>query len=213
MLKLMVAPHAAPTLAVMADSGHSRRGARRRAAISRASRTWSKAEAAIGARADAMRRLGALGVAVTEDAERLSQRLRLTNAEFERLMALEYWWRVAPAAGEHAARALLYQLGPESFTDRVLVAWSRSDAGAADHRWHELATLPQRWTAPRLSAQGDGFHQPRRAERPGNGRSAARRRTGLDRCGFSARPRRNRCDYRSGRSYCAIVEGRLHLRS
>jgi len=39
---------------------------------------------------DATRRLGALGVAVMEDAERLSQRLRLSNAEFERLIALEY---------------------------------------------------------------------------------------------------------------------------
>jgi poly(A) polymerase len=42
----------------------------------------------------------------------------------------------------------LYQLGPASFTDRMLLAWSRADAGAADRDWHELATLPQRWTAP-----------------------------------------------------------------
>jgi poly(A) polymerase len=96
-------------------------------------------------------------VHVMEDAERLSQRLRLSNAEFERLMALEYWWRVRPAAGEHAARVLLYQLGPASFTDRVLVAWSRSDAGAAARAWHELATLPQRWTAPRFPLKAADF--------------------------------------------------------
>jgi poly(A) polymerase len=92
-----------------------------------------------------------------EDAERLSQRLRLSNAEFERLMALEYWWRVQPAAGAHAACVLLYQLGPASFTDRVLVAWSRSNAGAADRGWHELATLPQRWTAPRFPLKAVDF--------------------------------------------------------
>jgi len=92
-----------------------------------------------------------------ENAERLSQRLRLSNTEFERLMALEYWWRVRPAAGDHAARILLYQLGPSSFTDRVLIAWSRSDAGAADRAWHELATLPQRWTAPRFPLKGADF--------------------------------------------------------
>jgi len=52
---------------------------------------------------------------------------------------------------------LLYQLGPASFTDRVLVAWSRSDAGAADRAWHELATMPQRWTAPRFPLKGTDF--------------------------------------------------------
>jgi poly(A) polymerase len=81
----------------------------------------------------------------------------LSNAEFERLMALEYWWRVQPASGEHAARVWLYQLGPVSFTDRILVAWSRSDAGAADRGWHALATLPQRWIAPRFPLKAADF--------------------------------------------------------
>jgi poly(A) polymerase len=30
----------------------------------------------------------------------------------------------------------------------VLVAWIRSEAGAAVTAWHELATLPLRWPAP-----------------------------------------------------------------
>ena len=31
----------------------------------------------------------------------------------------------------------------------MLLAWSRTwEAGVADARWHALATLPQRWTAP-----------------------------------------------------------------
>jgi poly(A) polymerase len=156
MLKLLLAPHATPTLAVMAEAGIL--GAVLGGVPLLASfENTAKAEAAIGAEPDAARRLGALGVYVMEDAERLSQRLRLSNAEFERLMALEYWWRVRPAAGEHAARVLLYQLGPVSFTDRVLVAWSRSDAGAPDRNWHELATLPQRWTAPRFPLKGVDF--------------------------------------------------------
>jgi poly(A) polymerase len=156
MLKLLLAPHAAPTLAVMAEAGIL--GAVLGGVPLLASfENTAKAEAAIGAAPDATRRLGALGVYVMEDAERLSQRLRLSNTEFERLMALEYWWRVRPAAGAHAARVLLYQLGPASFTDRVLVAWSRSDAGAADSAWHELATLPLRWTAPRFPLKAADF--------------------------------------------------------
>jgi poly(A) polymerase len=156
LLKLLLAPHATPTLAVMAEVGIL--GAVLGGVPLLASfENMVKVEAATGVEADATRRLGALGVAVMEDAERLSQRLRLSNAEFERLMALEYWWRVRPAAGAHAARVLLYQLGPASFTDRVLVAWSRSDAGAADRGWHELATLPQRWTAPRFPLKAADF--------------------------------------------------------
>src|SRR3982074_331848 len=98
-----------------------------------------------------MRRAGSRrpGVWVTEDAERLWQRLRLTNAEHRRLTAMaNVWWRVSPAMGEAAARALIYRIGRGYFTEQVLLAWSRSDANAADKAWHELATLPQRWTAP-----------------------------------------------------------------
>src|SRR5579864_5320091 len=156
LLKLLLAPHAAPTLAVMAETGILGTVLGGVPLLASFENTV-KAETAIGAAPDATRRLGALGVAVMEDAERLSQRLRLSNAEFERLMALEYWWRVRPAAGEHAARVLLYQVGPVSFADRVLVAWSRSDAGAADAAWHHLATLPQRWTAPRFPLKAADF--------------------------------------------------------
>ena len=147
LLKLVLAPHATPALAVMAEAGilGTVLGG---VPLLASFENVAKAEAAIGVEPDATRRLGALGVSVMEDAERLSQRLRLSNAEFERMMAIEYWWRVTPAAGEHAAHVLLYQLGPASFTDRVLVAWSRSDAGAADAAWRHLAGLPQRWTAP-----------------------------------------------------------------
>jgi poly(A) polymerase len=156
LLKLLLAPHAAPTLAIMAEAGILGTVLGGVPLLASFENT-AKAEAALGVEPDATRRLGALGVQVMEDAERLSQRLRLSNSEFERLIALEYWWRVTPAAGEHAARVLLYQLGPASFTDRVLVAWSRSDAGAADAAWHRLAILPQRWTAPRLPLKAVDF--------------------------------------------------------
>ncbi len=42
------------------------------------------------------------------------------------------WWRFSPQADEAAARALLYRLGAERFTDRVLLAWARAPQGAAD---------------------------------------------------------------------------------
>ncbi|MGA8322317.1 MAG: CCA tRNA nucleotidyltransferase [Xanthobacteraceae bacterium] len=144
LLKLLLAPQATPALAIMAEAGLL--GAVLGGVPLLASyENTVKTEAAIGTAGNTVRRLGALGVLVKEDAERLTERLRLSNAEAERLKALDDWWNVTPAAG---GRALLYHLGPESFTDCVLVAWSRSRAGAADHAWHELATLPRRWTAP-----------------------------------------------------------------
>jgi poly(A) polymerase len=147
LLKLVLAPHAAPTLAVMAETGllGSVLGG---VPLLASFENTAKVEAAVGAEADAVRRLGALGVIVKEDGERLALRLRLSNAEAERLAALDFWWRVSPASGNQAAHALLYQLGPQPFLDRILLAWSRSDAGAADKAWRELASLPQRWTAP-----------------------------------------------------------------
>ena len=147
MLKLFVASRATPTLAVMAESGLLGMVLGGVAFLS-SFENMIKVEAALGAEPDAVRRLGALGVWVAEDAERLTQRLRLANAESERLLALEYWWRVVPEPDAQAAHALLYHLGPQSFVDRVLVAWARSEAGAADAAWRELASLPGRWTAP-----------------------------------------------------------------
>jgi poly(A) polymerase len=97
---------------------------------------------------DPVRRLGALGVAVREDAERLTERLRLSNAEADRLLVLDGWRRVAPSAGEQAGHTLLYLLGPVSFADRVLIAWSRAGAETTEDDWRALVTLPQRWTAP-----------------------------------------------------------------
>jgi poly(A) polymerase len=156
MLKLFVAPRAAPTLAVMAESGLL--GIVLGGVPSLGSfENMTKVEAAIGAAPDAVRRLGALAVAVKEDAQRLAQRLRLSNAEAERLKALEDWWRISPAADDRLGHALLYHLGPQSFTDRVLVAWTRSQAGMADPTWHNFAKLPQRWTVPDFPLQSADF--------------------------------------------------------
>ena len=109
----------------------------------------AKVEAAIGAEPNAVRRLGALAVAIPEDAERLWQKLRLANNEHERLASMgESWGRISPMYGEKAAKALLYRLRPQNFTDRVLLGWARSAATAHDSEWRALATLPQHWTAP-----------------------------------------------------------------
>ena len=208
LLKLLRAPHAAPTLAVMAETGLL--GAVLGGVPYLASfENVVKAEAATGVAPDAVRRLGALGVAVVEDAERLAQRLRLSNAEAERLVALDRWWRVSPAAGDPSAHALLYHLGPRSYADRVLLAWSRSAAGAADSGWRDLANLPQRWTAPVFPLKAADFTRRGLAAGPALGvalrpAEAARSR------GSRIKPRAKRA-YPASRSRHALMQ-RAHRR-
>jgi len=107
--------------------------------------------------ASSTRRLAALTVAVTEDAKRVATRLRLSNAEAKALDSMGHrWWRLA-ARDEANARRLVYRLGAERFHDRVLLAWARSGADANSSRWHELAELPQRWTAPKFPLKAADF--------------------------------------------------------
>ena len=97
-MKLLVAPHATPTLAAMADAGLLLRvlgGVPYLAGFE----NMAKVEAAVGVQ----RRIRCSGSArsacmVAEDAERLWQKLRLTNAEHERLASMaEGWRRMSPA--------------------------------------------------------------------------------------------------------------------
>ena len=82
---------------------------------------------------DPVRRLGALAVAVTEDARRVATRLRLTNAETKALDSMGHrWWRLA-GMDEATARRRLYRLGEDRYRDRLMLAWARAgrDADAA----------------------------------------------------------------------------------
>jgi poly(A) polymerase len=148
LMKLLVAPHVVPTVAVMSEAGlldPVLGGVPLLASLS----NMTKVEHTCGLAPSAVRRLGALAVLIVEDAERLWQRLRLSNAEHERLASMgDRWWHVAPQAGEAAARALLYHLGPERYVDRVLIAWARSPARDDDPQWLAMAKLPEHWTAP-----------------------------------------------------------------
>ncbi len=156
LMKLLVAPHAAPTLAVMAEAGLLAAVLGGVPVLASFENTC-KVEAAAGVAADAARRLGALGVSVVEDAARLWQRLRLTNSEHARLLSIAEGWSSIAPGDEAAARALLYRIGPDRFIDRVLIAWARSPAGAADERWRDLASLPARWTAPKFPLKARDF--------------------------------------------------------
>jgi poly(A) polymerase len=173
LLKLLVALHATPTLAVMSHAGLLLLVLGGVPYLADFENTV-KVEAAIGATPDPVRRLGALAVVVAEDAERLWQKLRLTNSEHERLVSIaEGWRRMSPAFGDKAARALLYKIGPQHFIDHALLGWARSQATANDPEWRALATLPQRWTAPEFPLKAADFMARGVAQGPGLGAALA----------------------------------------
>ncbi|MET0971160.1 MAG: CCA tRNA nucleotidyltransferase [Tardiphaga sp.] len=97
---------------------------------------------------DEMLRLGALGVAVTEDARRLTQRLRLSNEETRALDSMGHrWWRLKGMDEAHARRRL-YRLGAVRYRNRMMLAWARDGDGADAEAWRALVTLPERWAVP-----------------------------------------------------------------
>jgi poly(A) polymerase len=157
LMKLLVAPRAAPALAVMAETGLLGAvlgGVPYLAGFAHI----AEAEAASGLLPDAARRLAALGVWIVEDAERLWQRLRLTNAEHAQLAAMaDGWWRLSAALGEGAARGLIYRIGEKHFVARALLAWARAPARAHDAAWRDLVTLSQSWTVPAFPLRAADF--------------------------------------------------------
>jgi poly(A) polymerase len=111
----------------------------------------------LGLDADAIRRLAALAVAVTEDARRLATRLRLSNAEAKRLDSMGHrWWRLADM-DEALAKRRLYRLGEAAYRDRLLLAWARVGGNTDPLSWREHASLPQRWSAPKFPLKASDF--------------------------------------------------------
>ena len=156
MLKLMVAEGAAVAITAMADGGLLLPifGG---VAYTGPLRAMISAERMLGWKPDAIRRLGALAVAVTEDAKRVATRLRLTNAETKALDSMGHrWWRLA-GMDEATARRRLYRLGAERYCDRLLLAWARAGGDTDPAHWRELALLSERWRAPKFPLKAGDF--------------------------------------------------------
>ena len=185
-IKLLVAARAAPTLAAMAEAGlliPVIGGVPNLAGFENV----AKAEAAAGLKADATRRLGGLAVIIAEDAERLWQRLRLTNNEHARLTAM------AELAASFARDG---RGGGARDTLRAPTRTFSSTAPSSPGRARRKArTMPPgaTWSRCRnarrgagISAQGQGLPGARRRARARARRGIACRGGSLDRGGISA---------------------------
>jgi poly(A) polymerase len=157
MLKLMVAAGAPGAVTAMADGGLLLPifGG---VAYTGPFAAMIAAERLLGLAPDPVRRLGALAVAVTEDARRVALRMRLSNAETKVLDSMGHrWWRLA-GMDEATARRRLYRLGADRYRDRLMLAWARAGGDCDPAHWRELAALPERWSVPKFPLKAADFN-------------------------------------------------------
>jgi poly(A) polymerase len=172
MMKLMVAQGAAGAIVAMADGGLLQAILGGVGYVGPFARMIA-VERLLELQPDAIRRLGALAVAVTEDARRVSQRLRLSNAETRALDSMGHrWWRLA-GMDEATARRRLYRLGEDRYRDRLMLAWARAGGELDSGQWRQLATLPTRWHAPKFPLKAADFLARGIAEGPALGQALA----------------------------------------
>jgi poly(A) polymerase len=111
-------------------------------------------EIANGLKPKATLRLAALAVAVSEDAFRLAEHLRLSSAERDTLVRAAASIDVSPALDNKVQRTMLYRLGETGFGEAVLLAWAWGSASVDDCAWKHLLELPRRWSAPLMPFAG-----------------------------------------------------------
>lgn len=145
-LKLLAAPDPAPVVALMRDQGvlvHFLAEGRNVARLAAMVQAEAAARHLLEPACDPVRRLAALLEGGIAAAEAVAERLRLSNAERSRLVAMVGGpWPVA-AADDAARRRLLYRLRPERFRDAALYAWADtlSDPGGTGGRAEDWIDL------------------------------------------------------------------------
>ena len=142
LLKLLAAPDPRPAVAAMADNGVL-------TVLAPEVRDRSRFEALVGRSDDPVLRLSALLPQEPQAVQQAATRLRLANAQRDRLIAAASD-RVAPGAEQQAIRAILYRDGRQATQDRIALA-------AAEHPDADLTALDQlaeTWPIPRLPVGG-----------------------------------------------------------
>lgn len=169
LLRLLAAPRAVEILGGMASAGLIERLIGTSGDIATLERL-ADIERALGRDADPLLRLAALSGG-NRHLTALGARLRLSNAESERLARLVLPDPAFdPATDASEARAFLYRFGVEAFRDGVLIAWARCEAPADSSRWRERFLLPLRWKVPELPVRGADLLERGLAQGPSIGR-------------------------------------------
>ena len=144
LMKLLEARNCAPTIAIMCGAGLLLPVLAGVALPARLARVI-EIEHARGAKTDPMLRLIALCVLVREDAERLREELRLSNAEAQRAkmaaQALEKLHGATTAPQAKQLRALLYRHGAQATRDALILAQAQAAVATNDDAFAEACAF------------------------------------------------------------------------
>ncbi len=164
LMKLLTAAGAAATLEIMAEEGilpHVLPEARAFARLAALCAIEDATEAP-GVAPDGLRRLACVLDVDGAGAKAVAARLRLSNADADRLTALAGRAEgLGPAADANAVRRRLYRLGADIYRDLALIEWAGAKAAdadlaetASDGYRAQLATADT-WIAPSLPVGGE----------------------------------------------------------
>jgi poly(A) polymerase len=154
LLRLLAAPNPLPVLRIMAATGILAALLPGRLRLERLEHLVAISAEVPRAR-DGLLRLAAL---LADDArvwDQVCARLRLSNAQRDRLvMALEGVRAMAAHLSAGAARGLLYRSGPARFHDQVLLKWADVASGAAAIQGRMLLAMADNWQQPHFALTG-----------------------------------------------------------
>ncbi len=142
-LKLLAAPDPRPAVRLMQDAGVLGR-------ILPPPDGLTLFEAMVGVSPDPVLRLSALLPADVETVRASANRLRLPNAQKDRLIAAVRA-PLDPYVSDAQARGVIWREGRQAFEDRVRRAWA---AGGEPTRMQALLALAADWTPPKLPVGG-----------------------------------------------------------
>ena len=148
LLRLLMVPDPLPALRMMADDGVL-------AAVLPEATRLDRLEQLVELEPpppDPLRRLAALVSVDADGAAVIAGRLRLSNAQRDRLVDLAPFWPVDPVGDAKAQRRALYRLGAERYRDFALLV--AADGGMGSPRLTELLALAADWRAPAFPLGG-----------------------------------------------------------
>lgn len=99
--------------------------------------------------------LASLAGFVDEDIDRISDRMRLSNAERKRMMgALHVADRAGRPDDSLSARELVYRHGRTAAVDGLLLAWARQGGDPRDRHFRDALDLARKFRAPQFPVRG-----------------------------------------------------------
>jgi poly(A) polymerase len=154
LLKLLQAENPAPAIRVMAASGIFGEFLPDSFDVQRLERLVDIDHANVFS-PDALLRLAALLPDEPDTAEIVAERLKMSNADRERMRGLlTPNERIVPHLSDRDARKLLYRLGQQQFRDRLRVRWAEDPETSNAVQWLALLAIADAWQRPVFPLSG-----------------------------------------------------------